>query len=197
MSPFEALFSYAPPLFPAFLEATSVPAVNSFLQDRTHLNQLLHENLVMAQNRMKQIVDAHRTERQFDVGDFVYLKLQPYRQSSLALRKNLKLSAKFYGPFQILQKVGQVTYKLLLLVGCHLHPVFHVSLLKKYIGANQPLQPSLPVTTTSGQIIVELLAILNTRTIMRNNLYDKKFLVQWKNLDFSNNTWEDEAILKS
>ncbi|KAH0662264.1 hypothetical protein KY284_027195 [Solanum tuberosum] len=49
---------------------------------------------------MKLYSDLHRTERVFQEGDLVFLKLQPYRQTSLALWKNLKLSCKCYGPFK-------------------------------------------------------------------------------------------------
>lgn len=47
---------------------------------------------------MKALADKGRTNRHFEVGDRVYLRLQPYRQSSIALRRNLKLAAKYYGP---------------------------------------------------------------------------------------------------
>jgi len=50
---------------------------------------------------MKTQADKHRTERVFEEGDWVYLRLQPYRHKSLALRWNLKLSPRFYGPFWV------------------------------------------------------------------------------------------------
>ncbi|KAL0455650.1 UNVERIFIED_CONTAM: Retrovirus-related Pol polyprotein from transposon.6 [Sesamum latifolium] len=46
-------------------------------------------------------VDRKRTEREFEVGDEVFLKLQPYKQTSVALKKQLKLSAKYFGPYKI------------------------------------------------------------------------------------------------
>lgn len=77
---------------------------------------------------MKFFADKRRTEREFVVGDWVYLKLQPYRQTSLALRRNLKLSSKYYGPYLILEKVGLVAYKLALPMQSKINLVFHVSL---------------------------------------------------------------------
>jgi hypothetical protein len=55
---------------------------------------------------------GNRSERQFEVGDMVFLKLQPYIQTSVAPRSNQKLAFKFFDPFKILSKVGQVAYKL-------------------------------------------------------------------------------------
>lgn len=83
-------------------------------------------------------------KKDFLVNDFVYLKLRPYRKLSLAQRKNLKPNPKFFGPFKILSKIGAVVYKLKLSSNSKLHPVFHVSLLKKGIGDQDIASPMLP-----------------------------------------------------
>ena len=74
------------------------------------------------------------------MGDRVYLKLQPHIQSSVALRSNHKLSFRFYGPFEVLSRVGKVAYKLDLPTSTQIHPVVHVSQLKKHIPANEVLE---------------------------------------------------------
>jgi hypothetical protein len=63
------------------------------------------------------------------------LKLQPYAQSSLASHANQKLAFIFIGPFPIVQKVGAVAYKLELPQSSTIHPIFHVSELKKVVGS--------------------------------------------------------------
>ena len=62
---------------------------------------------------MKKYADERRSERKFEVGDWVYLILQPYRQSSVGMRGNTKLSAHYYGPYEVIEKVGEVAYRLL------------------------------------------------------------------------------------
>lgn len=59
----------------------------------------------------------HR-EVQFDVHDWVYLKLRPYRQSPLGKHLHPKLAPRFICPFQIVAKVGSVAYKVELLPPC-------------------------------------------------------------------------------
>lgn len=88
------------------------------------------------------------------MGDWVYLKLQPYRQTSIALRKTLKLPARYYGPFQIIAKVDQVACKLELPLTTTIHPVFHVSLLKKKVGENVTPILELPSFQEDQTVIV-------------------------------------------
>ncbi|XP_070005661.1 uncharacterized protein [Nicotiana sylvestris] len=110
---------------------------------------------------------------EFQAGDMVFLKLQPYRQTSLALRRNLKLSSKFYGPYKVIAKVGQVAYKLEL-----------------------PPTPK-PQTGDDGQFLVALVAILQRQMVKKENAVAVKVLVQWSNLAPEDATWEDYADLKA
>lgn len=76
---------------------------------------------------MKIQADKHRSEREFVVGDLVYLKLQPHIQTSVASRSNQKLAYRYFGPYKILARIGLVAYKLGLPKAAKIHLVIHVS----------------------------------------------------------------------
>lgn len=109
---------------------------------------------------MKAMTDKHRIERHFQIEDWVNLKLKTYRQYSLHKSKLWKLSPKFVGPFQVIEKIGAVAYKLQLPGTAKIHSVFHFSLLKKQIGANDRFTSVLPQFDDDGKVILQPLAIL-------------------------------------
>lgn len=97
---------------------------------------------------MKYQANKHRRELQFEKGDWVLVKFQPYRQESMANRLNFKLSKGYFGPFQVEDKIGQVAYKLTMPAESKIHPVFQVSLLKAYkIEPHNPRRRDLPPDT--------------------------------------------------
>jgi hypothetical protein len=113
---------------------------------------------------MKQQADQHRSDRSFEVGDWVFLRLQPYKQMSLKQsKKDKKLLPKYYGPYKVLQKIGTVAYKLQLPASSRVHPIFHVSCLNKVIGDKIPVQTIFPELDKEGKVILEPEAITDTR----------------------------------
>ena len=143
---------------------------------------LLKEHLVRAQHRMKSIVDRHRRNLSFKIGDMVYLKSRLYRQLSLARKVNEKLSPRFYYPFPILQCVGQVAYKLQVPTSSTIHPVFHISQLRPIVG-NVPPYLDLPThLSVDLELLVELEDMLGYRIVGPSIPYDVEVLIKWKDL---------------
>ena len=103
LTPFEALYGFPPSTLQSYIPSTTrVDALDSLLCQRVVVLATLKGHLVAAQEKMKFQVDKHRQDRSFNVGDWVYLRLQPYRQKTLAYKGKWKMSPRFFGPFQIL-----------------------------------------------------------------------------------------------
>ena len=163
-SPFEALYGYPPPILQHYIpHKHKLEAVDAHLKSKTIAFALLKQNLVAAHERTKSQADKHWTDREFQERDWLFLKLLPYRKKSLATRANLKLSPRFYGPFQILKRVGQVVYKLDLPSHSKLHLIFHVSCLKPKLGAHVQTLPNLPPMDSDGVLCLEPQAIIQRR----------------------------------
>lgn len=189
-TPYEVVYGQPAPLYSPYLnEESTVVVVDRSLKARQAAIEMLKLYLARAQNRMKQQADKGRSDRQFTVGDWVYVKLQPYRQSTVVNRANLKLSAKFFGPYQVLEKIGAVAYRLDLPPGAKVHSVFHVSQLKLHKGPVGALTP-LPMLTDEGVLAKEPLAILDRRIGKRQGNAITEVLVQWRNTFPEDATWE-------
>ena len=150
----------------------------------------------MAQNHMKQQADQGHSECQFAKGDQVFLLLQPYTQTSLKAEHCQKLAPKFYGPYIILKRVGQVAYQLALPSQSKLHLVFHVSCLKKVIGTRCRIQTNLPKLVEEGSIWLQPEEILDQCERRPRQRTIKEVLVQWKDMTPANATWEPATILQ-
>ncbi|XP_026400580.1 uncharacterized protein LOC113296490 [Papaver somniferum] len=197
MTPFQDLYGYQLPHLAFPLHSTTfVQVVQDYLYDRDHMLQMLREDLLKVQTRMKFFSDKHRTDRTFAVGDMVFLKLQPYRQTSVAIRKNFKLSSKYFRPFEIVQRIGVVVYELKLPVGSRIHPVFHVSQLKMKIGHHSTSSPSLPLVDQNGAILEEPAAVLATRITLRDGHSIPQVLIQWVSAPAEDATWEDTSHIR-
>ncbi|WVZ49037.1 LOW QUALITY PROTEIN: hypothetical protein U9M48_000419 [Paspalum notatum var. saurae] len=197
-SPFKALFGYEPNLgVSGPLSASTPPSVAELAQVRELHLQVLKQHLAAAQNRMKLQADRGRVELQFQPGDFVLLKLQPYTQSSVVSRPYPKLAFKYYGPFKVLERVGSVAYKLELPSDAQVHPVFHVSQLKPYTPNYSPVFSELPVLTDLEARDAQPVAILDRRLVKKGNAAITQIRVAWSGLPQSSATWEDYHVLKT
>ena len=155
MTPFKALYGYEALSFADLAFGDSkAPKAKDWIQDSQDILKILKENLQVAQNQQKLYADRHRVERSFEVGDLVYLRLQPYRQSSLKQKGAKKLKPRFYGPYKVIQKVGEVAYEIELLEEIKIHNVFHVSSLKKTLGQHIAPSTEFPPFDDEGLLVL-------------------------------------------
>ncbi len=111
-------------------------------------------------------------------------------------KKDNKLSSKYYGPYKVLQKISTMAYKLELPASSLVHPIFHVSRLKKDIGDKLPFQTILSKLDEEGKIILEPEIVMEIRTRHLRNRSTSKYLIKWKNLTTEDSTWEDENFIQ-
>ena len=103
------------------------------VQQTADVVKTIRARLVAAQDRQKKYADQHRQQRDFDVGTYVFLKVSPWK-GKMRFGKKGKLSPRFIGPFEVLRRVGEVAYEIVLPLKLgHVHNVFHVSVLRPYI----------------------------------------------------------------
>lgn len=171
------MYAIPPPTLVSYIPGTTkVQAVNVLLRTRDDILCDLCRHLTLACNMMKSHANQHRRVVVYEIGDYVYLKLHPYRQKLIAFRSSLKLTPRFYGPYKILARIGPVAYKLDLPVGSQIHNFFHVSLLKKHVGPITPLSNIVPLISDLPQPE----AILDTRVIQKGCYRPKtEILVKW------------------
>jgi hypothetical protein len=183
MTPFEAIYGRKPPSLLAYCAGSSaLEAVNQDLTMRDAIVRQLKANLAKAQDAMKLFVDKKRKEREFQQGDLVLLKLQPFRQLSLRHHSSHKLGLRFYGPYKVLERLGPVAYRLELPATSHIHPVIHCSLLKPCKGSTTPAIHSLPASNSANKPAHIPIVILQHRTILRGNNQVPHVLIQWSDL---------------
>jgi hypothetical protein len=129
----------------------------------------IKHNLKAAQDRQKSYADSNITHREFKVGDHVFLKVKTNR-SSLRLGSCAKLAARFFGPFEILERTGPVAYMLALPASMIVHTVFHVSLLKKYVpDANHVIDWNMIQVESKGVLQVHPVRILDRKSKQLRN----------------------------
>ncbi|KAL3699316.1 hypothetical protein R1sor_017338 [Riccia sorocarpa] len=174
---------------------TKVEAVNEFVNRIQEGVARAKTKLQIAQNRQKQYADLHRRHEEFEVGEKVWLST-----TNLKLIGCRKLNPRFVGPFTIKRRIGTVAYELDLPSTMRIHPVFHVSLLRRYVsrppelGAANDARP--PPDLIEGEEEFEVERILQKRTRgLRGQRVE--YLVQWKGYPLYEATWEPVANLSN
>ncbi|GJW38797.1 retrotransposon protein, putative, ty3-gypsy subclass [Tanacetum coccineum] len=156
------------------------------------------EKLKEARSRQKSYADKHRRDLEFQVGDRVFLKVSPFRGVKRFGIKG-KLSPRFIGPFEILERIGEVSYRLALPPQLsHVHDVFHVSLLRGYHYhplhvASYPfdqIQPDMSLSEEPESILDR------QERVMRNKVIPFVKIL-WKNHPEREATWETEESMRA
>ncbi|XP_020672414.1 uncharacterized protein LOC110092272 [Dendrobium catenatum] len=188
ITPFKVLYGRDPPHLIYYEQgSTLVASVKQYLEDGDRILVELKGHLLRAQQIMKRQAYAHRKDIQFEVGDRVYLKLRPYRQRTLAHRRNEKLSPHYLGPYKIVECIGVVTYLLHLPPSSTIHPMFHVSQLLRVVGEDISFFALPPTLTDNMEVLLEPLEVEGVHQEITRN---KEVLIRWKNQPKYKATWE-------
>ncbi|XP_073317723.1 uncharacterized protein [Primulina huaijiensis] len=150
-----------------------------------------------AQSRQKSYADKRRRDLEFAVGDHVFIKIAPMK-GVMRFGKRGKLSPRFIGPLEILDRVGTLAYRVALppnLAG--VHNVFHVSMLRKYLAnpshvlSYEPLQVAPDLSYEEKPV-----QILDRQERRLRNKVMKLVKVRWLNQSVEEATWESEADMR-
>ena len=168
------------------------------VEQATEAVEKIQQHMKTSQNRQKNYADKRRKPLEFTVGEQVFLKVSPMR-GIMRFGKKGKLSPRYVGPFEILERIGPVAYRLALppsMTG--VHDVFHVSMLRKYIrDPSHVIQHQEIEITPEVKYEAQPERILDRQEKKLRNKTIPLVKVQWKNLTPEEATWELEREMKS
>jgi hypothetical protein len=190
-TPFEVLYGHPPRHLGISVDSCASTDLETWLKERTEMTQIMQHHLVRAQQRMKHQADKHRSERKFEVGDRVFLKLQPYIQQSVATRSNQKPSFRYFGPYKVVKRIGEVAYKLDLPTSSQVHPVVHVSQLKRQVPTSVQVQTNLNIFSGDPAFALTPVQFLETALVPHGEATVSRVKVRWSMSNPSLTTWED------
>ncbi|MCF8701880.1 hypothetical protein L3054_10855 [Corynebacterium sp. MC-10] len=159
--------------------------------------KMIRERLLSAQSRQKSYADKRRRPLEFQIGDWVFLKVSPMK-GVMRFGKRGKLSPRYVGPYQIVRRIGKVAYELDLPTAMEgIHPVFHVSMLRKCIGDPSVIFPIEDIQVTQDLTYEEQpVAILDRQVKKLRNKEVASVKVLWRNDNREEMTWEAEESMR-
>ena len=159
--------------------------------------KVIRDRLKIAQDRQKSYADNRRRDQEFEVGDMVFLRISPWK-GVLRFGKRGKLSPRYIGPYRIVERIGEVAYRLELPSDLdRIHDVFHVSMLRKYIPDPSHVLTEQPVEIQENLTYEEEpMQILDRREQVLRNKTIPLVKVLWRSHTVEEATWEHEKQMK-
>ena len=150
---------------------------------------IIQQRLKTAFSRQKSYANLKRKDVSFSTGDLVFLKVSPMK-GVMRFGKKGKPAQRYIRPFEIRSKVGEVAYRLVLPPELSwIHPVFHVSMLRKYIPD--------PVELSENLMYEEYLVAIVDRQIRQLHTKEIPMVkVLWSNHTIEDCMWETEAAMR-
>ncbi|KAL0544333.1 hypothetical protein IC582_019446 [Cucumis melo] len=168
------------------------------VQSTNEAIQKIRSRMHTAQSRQKSYADVRRKDLEFEIGDKVFLKVAPMK-GVLRFERRGKLSPRFVGPFEILERIGPVAYRLALPPSLStVHDVFHVSMLRKYVPDPSHVVDYEPLEIDENLSYVEQPVEVLAREV--KTLRNKEIplvKVLWRNHRVEDATWEREDDMRS
>ena len=186
-TPFRVVYGRDPPSIRSYEPGeTRVAAVALEMEDRTAFLADVRYRLEQAQAVQKRVYDQHHRPVEYQVGDWALLRLRQRPAASLPRTSTGKLKPRFVGPYRVLEIINAVAVRLELPPGARLHDVFHVGVLKKFVGTPPATPPALP-PTHNGAVVPVPAAV----TVGRLARGIRQLLVQWQGEPAASASWED------
>lgn len=185
-TPFKVVYGRDPPSLLSYHPGVAkVVALDKQLQERDEFLSEIRGRLLQAQDHMKSAYDKHHRELEFAVGDWVLLRLHHRAAAVIKDKTAAKLAPCYYGPFQVLERIGTLAYRLQLPPKSRKHDVVHVVFLKRFHGDLPATQVQLP-PIRNGRV-------LPTPEIIRRAHLNRgkwELLVKWMGRTAGDATWE-------
>ena len=160
--------------------------------------QVIRQRLKATSDRQKSYVDLKMKDIEYEVGDKVFLKVSPWRKV-LRFGKKGKLSSRFIGLYEVLERIGPVAYRLALPQGlAKLHYVFRVFMLRKYrYNGLHILQVQEVQVQVDFSYDEESKAILAREVKQLRNKQVQLVKVLWQHYGREEATWERKATMRA
>ena len=199
MAPFEALYGRRCRSPVGWFKVGEVALLGpDLVMEALEKVRMIRERLKTAQSRQKSYADVRRRALEFRVGDWVYLKVSPMK-GVVRFGKKGKLSPRYVGPYKVMRRIGKVAYELELPSEMDLvHPVFHVSMLRKCVGDPNAIVPLDVVGVVEDNLTYEEVPvqILDRQVKRLRNKDVASVKVLWRNQQVESATWEAEADMQ-